>query len=325
MKTILNIIILLILFFFTSCETTYQMVATGESFDALTKITDEKKVSFSSNGGDNNKNLVFSVLEEEGSYNIYMKDNVLSSAIIQKTSGFNNNLNPSYCASNEKIVFQYWTGANFDIYYINAKLGKAITQVTNTDENEYNPSWSRDGKKIVFEKGVTPRSYIVYNKSQQYVSGIKITENQIWIKNLETGELKMIGKGSYPRFSPDGNEILYIKYELNQSKTAETGTIWTMSIEGDNQKQITGIDLGYATSPNWSPDAKNIVFQLIKKGKKDSDIYTISANGDDLKQHTTNESIDFAPYWSDDNYIYFSSDRGNQKSKYLIWRFKIHN
>lgn len=29
---------------FSFCETTYQMIATGESFDALTKITDEKKI-----------------------------------------------------------------------------------------------------------------------------------------------------------------------------------------------------------------------------------------------------------------------------------------
>jgi len=32
-----------------------------------------------------------------------------------------------------------------------------------------------------------------------------------------------------------------------------------MSLDGENQVQITNKDLGYATWPNWSPDGKNIV------------------------------------------------------------------
>lgn len=86
------------------------------------------------------KNLVFSGKDDDESYNLYMKDNVLSIALIQKTSGMNNNTNPNFCAKNDKIVFQFWTRTNFDIYYINAHSGKAITQVTNTDDNEYNPA-----------------------------------------------------------------------------------------------------------------------------------------------------------------------------------------
>lgn len=308
---------------FSSCQTSYLMISEGESFDALTKITDDKKVCILPNGGDDGKNLVFSGLEEDGSFNIYMKDNVLSSTLIQKTIGKNFNIFPCYSAVNDKIVFQYMSRTNFDIYYINANSGKAITQITSTDENEYNPSWSNDGKMIVFEKGTTPRSYITY-KSNAYVGGIKITENQIWIKNLETGELKMVGQGSYPKFSHDDKRLVFVKYDLNRFKTSETGTIWTMLIDGENQKQITGPDLGYATCPCWSPDGKNIAFQLTKKDKTDSDIYTIGVEGENLKQHTLNKSQDFAPYWTSDNYLFFSSDRGSKTGKYLIWRFKIN-
>lgn len=323
MRKNVTLLIAIILIAFSSCKTSYLMIAEGESFDALTKITDDKKICMLPNGGDNGKNLVFCGLEDDGSFNIYLKDNVLSSALIQKTSGANFNIFPAYCAANEKIVFQYMSRTNFDIYYINAKSGKAITQITSTDENEYNPGWSRDGKKIVFEKGSTPKSYVNY-KSNGYVAGVKVTENQIWIKNLETGELKMVGQGSFPKFSPDDKELVYVKYDLNKSKTSETGTIWTMSVEGENQKQITGTDLGYATCPCWSPDGKSIAFQLTKKDKSDSDIYTINSEGDNLKQHTINKSQDFAPYWSSDNYLYFSSDRGSKSGKYLIWRFKIN-
>jgi len=335
MKKFLVITIIFSLIGLYSCVT-YQMVSQGESFDALTKITDSKKICAFPNGGSNGKNLVFSAQDDGGAYNIYMKDNVLSSALIQKTSGSNYNICPNYCPSKDLIAFQYFTGTNFDIYYINASKGKAITQVTSTDDNEYNPCFSSDGKMIAYEKGSSPKYYIKYttsNKATVYAKGIKITENQIWIKNFETGELKMIGQGSYPRFSPDNSKIAFVKYELNKSKTAETGTICIMSIDGENQVQITGKDLGYATWPNWSPDGKYIVFQLTKSNRSgseefsseaNSDIYTINIDGENLKQHTVNKSNDWAPFWSSDNFIYFTSDRGAKSGEYQIWRFKIN-
>lgn len=325
MKRLMIVLQVLSTLFLSSCVT-YTMISKDESFDALTKITDGKKVCALSSGGDYGKNLIFCAKEEDGSYNIYLKDNVLSSALTQKTDGKNFNISPNYNKTTEKIVFQYLTRTNFDIYYISSNKGKAITQVTSTDENEYNPCWSSDGKMIVFEKGISPKYYIKYSGTSNatiYKQGVKVTENQIWIKNLETGELKMIGQGSYPKFSPKNDEILYVKYDLNRAKTAETGTICIMSIDGENQRQITNVDLGYATCPNWSPDGKNIIFQLTKKNKLDSDIYTIGIDGENLKQHTANTSNDFAPNWTEDNFIYFTSDRGAQAGKYQIWRFKI--
>lgn len=311
----------------SSCSTsTFLITSEGESFDALSKITDSDKPCIDPNGGDENKNLVFVSRENDGAYNIYLKDNVLSKAIIKKTSGDNFNLAPNFCNSNNKIVFQYFDKTNFDIYYVDAFEGKAITQITYTDENEYNPSWSKDGKCVIFEKGAPPKSYIVVTKNTaqaaQY-SGFSVTKNQIWLKNIETGELKMLGEGSFPVISPDGDEIAFVKYDLNKRKTAETGTIWIMSIEGDSPKQLTDNQVGYATHPNWSPNGDKIIFQLTKNNKTDSDIYSINTNGENLKQLTTNKSNDFSPCWSTDNYIYFSSDRGSKKGNYQIWRFKI--
>jgi len=306
------------------------MISPEESFDALTKITDNKNPSIFPNGGDNAKNLVFCV-QEEGKYtNIYMKDNVLMSSIIKKTTGSNFNLAPNFNSNNNKIVFQYWDKDNFDIYYIDAFKGKAITQVTSSDENEFSPAWSPDGTKIVFERGAPPRFYIAFKKQKKrrksIITGyITLPNNQIWIKDLSTGELKMIGQGSTPKFSPDGNTIAFVKYDLDKSKTKETGTIWTMSTEGDNQRQLTDSNLGYAVLPNWSPDGNTIIFQLRKLKRKDSDIYTIDINGETLTQFTKNKSNDFSPYWSKDNFIYFASDRGAKEKEYQIWRFKMSN
>ena len=214
---------------FSACSTKFLLTGSGESFDSLTQITQGEKTSLQSSGGFDSKNLVFTSLEvgSEGYTNIYMKDNVLSQGIIQKTEGSNWNSSPNYCKANNKIVFTYWdrSNLNYDIYYVDATTGKAISQVTNTDGHELHPCWSNDGSKIVFEKGALAKSYIKMEVDQKKIINaltIKIPDNQIWIKNIVTGELKMIGNGSFPQFSPDGTKIAFVKYELNKRKTDET-------------------------------------------------------------------------------------------------------
>jgi len=301
------------------------MVSEGETFDALTQITDHEKPCLYPNGGDNSKNLYFIVEDEKATYNIYKKNDVLKKAIIKKTSGDNYNLVPNFNQINDKILFQYYDRTNFDIYYINGSSGKAISQITNTDDNEYNPSWSPDGTLIAFERGASPKYYVTQKSkvsASRYLTS-KVTKNQIWIKDTNSGELKMLGEGSFPKFSPDGKNLVFVRYSLNKSKTKETGNIWIMSVDGEEPRQLTNSDLGYATNPCWSIDGTKIAFQLTKKNKADSDIYTISVDGEDLKQHTTNASNDFSPYWTKDNMIYFSSDRGSEKGDYQIWRFKL--
>jgi Tol biopolymer transport system component len=309
----------------TSCATKYLLVSENESFASLTQITDRERSSIGPSGGDDGKSLVYSGQESDYGYNIYFKDNVLSQAVTQKTSGVSFNLNPSYCAENKNVVFQYWDNTNYDIYYVNTVKGRALTQVTYTDENEYNPSWSPDGKLIVFEKGAMPKYY--FNLKQDilkslYISQtLTVTKNQIWIKNTESGELKMIGTGSYPSFSPDGKEIAFIRYDLNK-KFKQNGNLWIMSIDGDNPKQLTNSSLGYAIHPSWSPNGDRVIFSLEKKNNKQIDLYIIDSDGDNLQQITNNKSKDFSPIWSKGNFVYFSSNR-NSKNIYNIFRITL--
>lgn len=307
----------------TSCSTSYELRSISESFDALTQITFGDYPSIMPNGGDYNKNLVFVAQDEAGIFNIYMKDNVLTRARIQKTFGDGMNLSPSYNEATKRIAFQRFDGSDFDISYIDAYEGKAVTSVTNNNNQEYNPNWSPDGQSIVFERGAPPILYLkpTGRKGMNYVS-VAVTKNQIWIKDLKTGEMKMIGEGSFPAFSPNGVYVAFVKYELDKKRNTEIGTIWIMNREGERQMQITNSSLGYATNPCWSPDGGSLIFQLAKKNEN-PDIYTIKINGENLKQHTSNESRDFFPYWSKDGYVYFSSDRNGKEYQFHIWRFKI--
>jgi len=197
---------------------------------------------------------------------------------------------------------------------MNPSSGKAMTQLTESgDAYEGNPNFSADGKWIVYDK-----QSLKYN-----VKGIfapTITEkSEIWLHNLTTGENVLFGSGYQPSFSPDGKTILYVKY----SPEGKSCDIWTMDLDGGNQTRITDTKKGYAYGPRWSPDGERIVFALIKKDKKDSDIYVIDRNGQNLTQLTKNKSYDGQPYWTNDGYIYFTSDRGGKQDNLQIWRFKV--
>lgn len=319
------LLFLSLLFIITSCSTTFLIIDDGENFNGLNKITDGDKNCLYPRGGDNERNMVFTGKESNGYYNIYMKDNIFSKAMIQKTAGNNLNFFPDYCDSTKNIAFQYYDTNNFDIYYLNATSGKALIQVTDSKDNEYFPSWSRDGNLIAYEKGVPPKFFTALSRLNDFrkIRGVRSIKNQIWLKHIKTGEVRLLGDGSNPAISPDGNKIAFVKYENKNGLFKERGTIWVMNIDGNFPMQLTASDLGNATEPCWSPDGNRIAFTLAKKDKPDTDIYSINVNGEFLRQHTSNESDDFSPYWSTDNYLYFTSDRGSRLRDYQIWRFKI--
>ena len=309
----------------SSCGVTQFAIATGdESLSALTQVTDNEEPCITPFGGDNGKDLFYAARENKKYYNIYKKENAFSSAMVQKTSGKNQNYAPTYNAATDKIAFrcQNEGSTTSDIYLMSGTKGKALTQITESSNAfENNPCFSKDGKILVYDK----QSYTYYSKVTFATlmglgtSSVIVENSELWIKNLETGESTLIGNGYQPVLSPDDTKIAYVKY----SSDAKSCSIWIMDIDGSNQVQVTDAKKGYAFNPCWSPDGKKIVFQSTKKDKKDPDIYIVNIDGDNLTQLTKNKSFDMEPYWTKDGYLYFTSDRGNKKGNYQIWRFKL--
>ena len=303
----------------SSCSTRYLVTSSGENLSALTKVTDTEEPCISPYGGDNGKDLFFASRENGNYYNIYKKENPFSNAMSQKTSGKNFNISPAYCAATDKIAFrcQMEGAASSDIYMMNNNQGKALSQITESmNAYEDNPCFSKDGKFLVYDK-ITNNYY----RSRSFWGGqVEVVQNtEVWLRNLETGENILLGNGSQPSFSPDGKEIVFVKY----SADARSCSIWTMNIDGGNQTQVTDAKKGFAFHPRFSPSGRNIVFDCFRKDKKDSDIYIIDVDGNNLSQITINKSYDGQPYWTEDGYIYFVSDRGGKAGDRQIWRFKL--
>ena len=98
-----------------------------------------------------------------------------------------------------------------------------------------------------------------------------------------------------------------------------------MNPDGSEQIQVTDAKKGFAFYPCWNPEGNKIAFQACKKDKKDFDIYIIDDDGNNLTQVTINKSYDGMPYWTEDNFLYFCSDRGNENGNFQIWRFKMND
>lgn len=300
----------------------YAITTGDENLTALTKVTDNAEPCMFPFGGVNGQNLFFAARENKRYWNIYKKDNAFSTAMTQKTNGKNNNTSPYYCAATDKIVFscQNEGASTTDIFMMSATKGKALTQITeSSNAYEDDPCFNNDGSMLVYDKVL----YSYYKRAGNFLglfgSNIVIVANsEIWLRNMKTGENILIASGYQPRFSPDGKKIAYVKY----SSDAKSCSIWIMDIDGGNQVQVTDAKKGYTFYPSWSPDGTKLIFQSSKKDKKDFDLYVVDTDGNNLVQVTKNKSADRMPYWTEDGYIYFVSDRGGDSGNEQIWRFK---
>jgi len=281
-----------------SCGTTTYMVTSGsENLRSLTKIT-EGKNSCSFPSGSVESETLFFTMAVDYEKGVYKKDNPLAPSQVQVTSG-QTCLYPTYCVANDRVAFTRWVDGYYDIYMMPATKGNALIPVTETNrDNELVPSFSPDGTLIAFQKGL-----------------INSRDAEIWLKNTKTGETMLLGQGSTPSISPDGKKIAYAKIESSNSRN-----IWVMDIDGSNAQQLTSSKEEFAGFPKWSPTGDKIVFQS-NKNKGNFDIFVMNANGTGLVQLTTNESDDYTPFWSKEGFIYMSSDRGDKKGNFNIWRF----
>ena len=80
-------------------------------------------------------------------------------------------------------------------------------------------------------------------------------ERTIELLNVHTGEYRILGKGSAPSPSPDGQWIAFTQGEK------ESKQLWIMDHNGSNLKQLSHIKGGlsdYSFEFAWSPDSKRI-------------------------------------------------------------------
>ena len=115
---------------------------------------------------------------------------------------------------------------------------------------------------------------------------------------------------SFARYSPDGNQIAFIKIPDTQTPFT-VGELWMMNNDSSNARKLVNVDAGHGYVANWSPDGKGIAF-VVRENPEDqqanqssdsliSNIYVVDVKSGALTPitHLENGRVE-TPFWSPD-------------------------
>jgi Tol biopolymer transport system component len=114
-----------------------------------------------------------------------------------------------------------------------------------------------------------------------------------------------------PRPSPDGSQILFVRWNLATSQL----TLYRVGTSGHGLRKV--IEGGFQAA--WAPNGKQIAFVLRPRGGGDADIYVANPDGSHRRRLTTAPGDDLAPDWSPDGrWIVFTSKRSGHFELFRI-------
>ena len=177
------------------------------------------------------------------------------------------------------------------IYTIRSSDGGGLTRVTSNPGGVDGPGdYSPDGKRFAFIRAD------VNGNLAHYV--VNADGSGVPLQITPTG---MILSGDGGSWSPTGNQILFSAHASNSVRSS----LWVVNADGSGLQQIPVAGCGGAFSdpnsicchsPSWSPDGQKIVFTRFDAHTRQSNIYTINADGSGLFQVTNSGSDDGATW-----------------------------
>ncbi len=205
-----------------------------------------------------------------------------------------------------------WNGDNYEdrgIYVMDAN-GSNKTLLTDHVYPDVSPAWSPDGQTVAF------LSY----RDQQY---------DLYIMDADGGGKRRLAQNlgyayDAPAWSPDGKHIAYSQfYSWKSNERNPNFEIFVVDPNGQNKIRLTHAK-GSDYSPVWSPDGARIAFTSDRSGtddswEPDSDIYLMSANGQNEKRLTNRYGIEVYLRWSPQgDRIVFEDQDGSGSEIYIL-------
>lgn len=254
--------------------------------------------------------------------------------------------NPSFSPDGKQIIFNSDRDGNSEVYLMNAD-GTGLRRLTNDPAKEAFQAFSPDGTQIVFNSNRENEKVGIYL--------LNVNDNSPPVRLSDTRHNAEIRPGCWSR---DGTRIVYMsdaggdKFNLYSTKVepaspvlvfkddrtdvqsvaiSPDGVRAAMSVKIDGGRgELRVLEMGsrrvqtvlttenFDLAPNWSPDGKRIAFA--NKAEGNTEVFSVNADGSDLKNLTQNAARDAGPAWSPDGgSIIFSTDRDDRSESTQLY------
>lgn len=170
-----------------------------------------------------------------------------------------------------RIAYVEFAGDFAHIWTMNADGSDRIDLMPSlTDESADDPSWSPDGSSIAFTRGPSYSGRNIWRMDSAGGNPVQLTSDP-------SPEFR-------PSWSPDGSTIVF---------EAGAKIVTISAVDGSGRAMI-----GRGDAPTYSPNGNRIVFARYVNGQ--SDIFTMRADGTDVRNLTRSTVLEFLPDWSPD-------------------------
>ena len=188
---------------------------------------------------------------------------------------------------NGRIAFGLPTDQGVQLQTIRPN-GQDRRQITQVDGDAVHPDWSPDGRFLVFELDTEENANVAYvaadggpihvlpapagtfeGQPSFMPDGRHILftqfngeEEATWIARLDGTQRRRItagpGDATDPNAAPDGRRFSYVGVHDHNWEVEQA--LFTSSLDGSRQLQLTPFDTEVAIKQDWSPDGRRIVF-----------------------------------------------------------------
>lgn len=167
-------------------------------------------------------------------------------------------------------------------------------------------------QKITGYEGYFDTRMVYVAESGPYLKRIK----RIAIMDQDGANHQYLTDGSdlvlTPRFSPDGNKILYLSYKNDKPQ------VYFLDLR-HGRSHLLGHFPGMSFAPRFSPDGEYAIMSIAKNGS--TQIYEMNLSTKRVRPLTTGTSINTSPSYSPDGKrIVFNSDRDGTRQLFIMNR-----
>ncbi len=173
-----------------------------------------------------------------------------------------------------------------------------------------------------FEFNLTEGSWISLDVSPDGETVVFDFLGDLYSMPISGGEATRLTSGmqfdSQPRFSPDGNKVVFI------SDASGGEGVWILDLESDEKKQITKGKNDEYQSPDWSPDGKFIIASKDTPGNHKIWLYHVDGgSGTALVKEPGNLRMTEGAFSPDGRYIWFSRRTGTWNYNASLPQYQI--